>query len=109
MKLRVKTMYEWEQTARLEDGEDLTIRYEADGVRYPVESRRRQIPHANRSGSWTYVSFHLINPETGKEKKFTQFSSAVLAAELLEKIEREREDSEAIPAGGDLAGGAAGR
>lgn len=94
MKLRVKTKYEWGPTARLEDGEDLTIRYEADGVRFVVESRKRQIPHANGSGSWTYVSYHLINPETGKEKKFQQLSAAVLAAELLEKITRDREDEE---------------
>lgn len=59
-----------------------TITYAADSARYIIESRKRAIPHANRSGSWMHTSYFLIS-EDGTEKEYYSLRDAKNAAEKL--------------------------
>ena len=58
---------------------DKTIFYHSDtGLK--IESRRRNIPHANRGGSWMHTSYFLILPD-GTEKEYWRLQDAKDAAE----------------------------
>ncbi len=78
-------MLKWEKMGRnvRTDGSSTTF-YQADGkaVRYRIESRKRPIPHANRSGSWSYTSYFLI--VGAQEKEYHRLQDAKAAAEEME-------------------------
>ena len=77
---------EWKKTAKVITENGVFIRYAADGCDVEVESRKREIRHANGIGSWTYTSYFVINPYTGQEKEFRRRSDAMEAAETLGRI-----------------------
>ena len=85
-KVKVRKKMEWKKTARKVTQEGTFIRYAADGCDVEVESRKREIPHANGSGSWTFTSYFVIDPATGKEKEFHRFAKAKEVAETLGRI-----------------------
>lgn len=72
-------MREWNKTKRtaLENG-SVTVRYESGNL--AIESRKRPIPHANRSGFWMYTSYYLIR-SNGTEKEYHSLADAKRAAE----------------------------
>jgi hypothetical protein len=35
--------------------------YEAEGAPVTIESRKRQIPHASRPGTWEYTSYFVLH------------------------------------------------
>lgn len=41
-------------------GNGTTITYKLEGTPYTVESRKRPIPHANRSGTWDHISYFVL-------------------------------------------------
>ena len=50
----------WERIGRSGNAEESTISYQAAGTDLYIESRKRQIPHANGIGSWTYTSYFVL-------------------------------------------------
>ena len=66
----------WETTSREISEEGTTITYSGVGTHLTIESRKRHIQHANRSGTWDYTSYfvlfddvELIEKNTLKEAK----------------------------------------
>ena len=53
-------MRRWIKIGRLMTAEGTTITYRLEGTPYTVESRKRYIPHANRSGTWAYTSYFVL-------------------------------------------------
>ena len=67
----------WTKTGRIVNANgESTIFYESDDGRFEIRSRKRAIPHANRSGYWMHTSYFLINSQTGKEKEFWTLKDA---------------------------------
>lgn len=50
----------WTKTSKVVSSEGTTITYSLDGTDYTVESRKRKIPHANRSGTWDHTSYFVL-------------------------------------------------
>lgn len=51
----------WIKTGRTENAESTTITYELAGnTSYSIESRKRHIPHTNRSGTWDHTSYFVL-------------------------------------------------
>lgn len=71
----------WKKTGRIvrANGETTTI-YEAGQFR--IESRKRAIPHANRSGIWYHTTYFLITE--AEEKEYWSLRDAKAAAERRE-------------------------
>lgn len=77
----------WEKTgrtARLDGGS--TTYYESQDGRFKIESRKRAIPHANRSGSWMHTTYFLID-ESGAEKEYYSLKDAKAAADMRQEEE----------------------
>ena len=55
----------WIKTGRTVTATGATTTYEAEGTGYTIESRKRQIPHSNGSGTWPYTSYFVL--KDGKE------------------------------------------
>lgn len=54
-------MYTWERTGKTVDAEGTTVIYTAkENPNIRIESRKRKIPHANRSGFWWHTSFFIV-------------------------------------------------
>lgn len=50
----------WEKTGRTVNAEGTTVIYTAkEDPRIQIESRKRKIPHANRSGYWEHTSYFV--------------------------------------------------
>ena len=59
----------WEKTRRQVSAEGTTITYSGKGTDIEIESRKRQIPHANGKGTWDHTSyFVIVNGKDVKEK-----------------------------------------
>jgi hypothetical protein len=48
-----------------------TIIYRLEGTPYTVESRKRPIPHANRSGTWDHTSYFVQKDRVDVAEKHT--------------------------------------
>ncbi len=70
----------WKKTGRavMGTGESTTY-YESDDGRFRIESRKRNILHANRDGYWQHTSYFLIR-EDGSEKEYWSLKDAKEAA-----------------------------
>ena len=55
----------WEKVERTVNAEGTTITYRAAGTNLIVQSRKRQIPHSNRGGTWEHTSYFVL--DDGKE------------------------------------------
>lgn len=79
-------MLKWEKIGRRvkADGSGVTT-YGASGktAGYRIESRKRAIAHASRSGSWLYTTYFLI--VGGQEKEYQRLQDAKAAAEKMEE------------------------
>lgn len=51
----------WEKIGRNVNAEGTTTTYRLAGTQMIVQSRKRHIPHANRSGTWDHTSFFVID------------------------------------------------
>lgn len=58
-------MITWEKVGRTVSPIGTTITYRGCGTDITIESRKRQIPHANRSGFWEHTSYWVL--KDGKE------------------------------------------
>lgn len=52
-------------------GNGTTITYKLEGTPYTVESRKRPIPHANRSGTWDHTSYFVLKDGTEVAEQHT--------------------------------------
>lgn len=81
-------MLKWEKAGRTvkSDGTSTTI-YNAVGkaATYRIESRKQQIPHANRPGTWAYTSYFLIVGD--QEQEYHRLQDAKESAEKLEGMQ----------------------
>jgi len=57
-----------------------TIWYESPDSKVVIESRKRAIPHANRSGVWYRTTYFVVSPD-GTEKEYMTLGRAKEAAE----------------------------
>ncbi len=64
-------------------GQGTTIIYQLLGTPYTVESRKRPIPHANRSGSWDHTSYFVLKDGTELIEKHTLRAAREYAEALL--------------------------
>lgn len=53
-------MLKWTKTGRTVSSEGTTITYAAEGTDLTIESRKRHIPHANRSGYWDHTTYYIL-------------------------------------------------
>ena len=53
-------MLKWAKTGRTVGPEGTTITYAAEGTGLTIESRKRHIPHANRSGYWDHTTYYIL-------------------------------------------------
>ena len=54
-------MIKWTKTGKEVSAEGTTITYTGEGTDLTIESRKRHIPHANRTGTWDYTSYFILN------------------------------------------------
>ncbi len=47
------------------------ITYKLEGTPYTVQSWKRPIPHANRSGTWDHTSYFVLKDGVGMAEKHT--------------------------------------
>ena len=74
----------WRKTGRAVKGNgETTVYYESDDGQLRIESRKRQIPHSNRSGHWMFTSYFLIHE--GSEKEYHSLKDAKEAAEEMRR------------------------
>ena len=64
-------------------GKGTTITYQLLGTPYTVESRKRPIPHANRSGSWDHTSYFVLKGGVELIEKHTLRAAREYAEALL--------------------------
>ena len=50
----------WEKVERTVNSQGTTITYRAAGTNVIVQSRKRNIPHANNMGTWEYTSYFVL-------------------------------------------------
>ena len=72
----------WEKVA-VQKGMDgaRTITYQAKDCRFEIESRRRNIRHANGEGSWAHTSYFVIDTATGFEREYMRLCDAQKAVD----------------------------
>ena len=81
-------MINWIKTGRTVTAEGTTITYEGAGL--VIESRKRHIPHTNRSGTWDHTTYFVM--KDGVDLK--ELYSLKDAKEYTEKlIRRELDES----------------
>ena len=51
----------WTKTGKTVSPEGTTITYAGIGTTLTIESRKRVIPHANRSGTWEHTTYWLLD------------------------------------------------
>jgi hypothetical protein len=61
----------WVRTARRVNSDGTTIIYENPESIYTIESRKRHIPHANRSGTWDHTSYFVLRDGEEIIEKFS--------------------------------------
>lgn len=47
----------WTKTGKVVNTDGTTITYSALGTPFGIQSRKRHIPHANRSGTWDHTTY----------------------------------------------------
>lgn len=78
-------MIRWEKAAKTVRGDGTTvILYQGIGTACAIESRKEQIPHANRPGSWSHTTYAVLKDG----KQITTRSTLKDAKELAEELIR---------------------
>lgn len=75
-------MIRWVKTGREVNAEGSTTYYEGAGTPYSVESRKRHIPHANRSGTWDHTSYFVMKDGEEIKERYTLKEAKAFAEEL---------------------------
>ncbi len=75
-------MIRWVKTGREVSSEGSTTYYEGVGTPYGIESRKRHIPHANRSGTWDHTSYFVMKDGEEIKERYTLKEAKTYAEEL---------------------------
>ena len=71
----------WKKASTTKKGNcESVVVWATEGCSCTVESRKRLIPHANRSGGWFFTTYFVIRPD-GTEKECYRLSEAKEEAE----------------------------
>lgn len=82
-------MRKWIKTGKVVNASgSTTITYRLEGTPYTVESRKRPIPHSNRSGTWNHTSYFVLKDGAEMAEKHT-LANAKEYAEMLNGENRE--------------------
>ena len=78
-------MITWTKIGRRVNAEGTTVEYAGLGTTLTIESRKRKVPHANRSGFWWHTSYFVL--DCGKEikEKYSLRDAKEFAEELWAK------------------------
>ena len=76
----------WQKSGKIIRHDGTYILYENGGP-FQIESRRKQIPHANGSGTWEHTSYFVIRDGEDLKECFTLKD----AKEYVKKLEMEME------------------
>lgn len=77
----------WIRTGKTVSSAGTTITYElADGSDIKIESRKRHIPHANRSGTWDHTSYFVIHKGTELRECHSLREAKTRAGEIRNKL-----------------------
>ena len=79
----------WTVIRRAVSAKGTTITYRLEGTPYTVESRKRAIPHANRSGTWDHTSYFVLKDGEEVIEKHTLRDAKQYAVDLMKKLEGE--------------------
>lgn len=79
-------MIKWTRTGKSVSPEGTTIEYSGIGTMLTIESRKRHIPHSNRSGTWDHTTYFVI--DGGVDVK--ELYSLKDAKEFAEKYEEDQ-------------------
>lgn len=73
----------WEKVGKTVRGDGTTvIRYGGIGTDYAIESRKEQIPHATRPGSWAHTTYAVIRDGEEVTTRYTLKDAKELVEEL---------------------------
>ncbi len=75
-------MIKWIRTGKTVNEEGTTIVYTNSKIDLVIESRKRHVPHASRSGFWDHTTYYVIHPNRTER----EFYSLTDAKEFAEKI-----------------------
>ena len=65
-------MLKWVKTGKtISVAKGTTITYRLEGTPYTIESRKRPVPHANRSGTWDHTSYFVLKDGAEMAEKHT--------------------------------------
>lgn len=81
---------QWTKIGKVTFAGETTITYKLEGTDFIVESRKRQIPHASRPGTWELTTFFV---KRGREELIERRSlaDAKRFAEVAARIDEEDE------------------
>ena len=77
-------MSRWIKEGRTVSPKGTTITYRLVGTMYSVESRKRHIPHANRSGSWDHTTFFVLRDGRQLIEKYSLKDAKEFAEQLFD-------------------------
>ncbi len=79
-------MINWEKIGRTETPDGSVVTYAGAYTHLTIESRKRSIPHANRSGSWEHTTYWLLYKGI-EQKEFHTLKDAKEFAEVFQNGE----------------------
>lgn len=76
-------MISWSKIGRtIHPGREITITYQGAGTDLLIQSRKRNIPHANRSGSWQHTTYVVMQ----RGEDLHSFQTLERAKEFAEEV-----------------------
>lgn len=77
-------MSRWIKEGRTVSPRGTTNTYRLVGTMYSVESRKRQIPHANGSGTWLHTSYFVLRDGRQLVEKYSLKDAKEYAEQLFD-------------------------
>lgn len=75
----------WIRAGRTVSAEGTTVTYQAAGTAFTVESRKRHIPHAGRSGTWDHTSYFVLHDGEELIERYSLKDAKEYAEKLIRK------------------------
>ena len=73
----------WKRTGRRVSADGTDTIYTAVGTSFTIESRKRHIPHANRSGTWDHTTYFVLRDGYEMVEKHSLADAKEYAEELV--------------------------
>lgn len=78
-------MIDWFREKTEVSSEGTTVTYAATNAPMRIKSRKRHIPHANRSGTWDHTTFHVFWYGEEVAVKYTLKDAKAFAEEYMKE------------------------